>query len=460
MKRLLFIVGLVISCCVSAKTLTATIEAWNSASLIGDVTPAMEVSFTNSSHSSNRVGAGHQAVLTLTNLPKATITAITLNMHSNSTGGGAKVTLKVDKTTIQVADGLFRDWKGVSEFTTIDQPIKALTRPVEISEASTLTLTIDGSANSVYLTSMVVTYTPVPREPATLTLHYLNADLQAVSQTLKEDTVDSGWLLPFPNKADYALSFGDTTWQWLGWCEAPVALTNEQPNYYEGGQTYTKGKDADLYALYTNCGMQFVDQTTELVSGEYILVQVIGEEAYAIHGDWTDQQLSMRVVTLVYDTICSSLLCYAPSDEQRYELTVSNDSVTIRNVATRQWIGYNNLSVSSTQKAWKWQQGCQNTFFFQSTVNKLSLVYDWDITNAYYYGAAINTTYNDHELYWMLFSTDQLPRTDEQRYTTCPVYAGIEAPTMTPIVRKTMDTQGHIRIINSQYTYDLVGRRL
>ena len=115
MKRLELIV-FVVCCLISSvlgKTVVATVDSYQSATLSGDIWSAdMKAIYYNDTKNGGRIGADKTATMTISGMPAGTIDGITLWMHSNINSGAGEVELKVGDESTIVATGDYKDWPG------------------------------------------------------------------------------------------------------------------------------------------------------------------------------------------------------------------------------------------------------------------------------------------------------------------------------------------------------------
>ena len=465
MKRILFLLaGICLSLCLRAESLTATVTAYNKASLSGDAMPDMEVTFTNTYKSKGSVRKGDEAVLTVSGWETCTIKSVTVWMKSNKTSGAGRMAVYAGDELLMSRSGDFKDWQGAGGYSTEYVPFSTTTG-LQMQKGGVLTVEIQGSANSIHLDGIDVVY-ELP-EPETQCVHFeWDNGHGRQTTTLCETTAGAGITLPRLVEEGLNIS-GD--WTLVGWSKQPVTeATYAQPFYSQLNKTYYPDGETTLYPVYKEqSAMQLIGQDGERQDGEYVLAMKWDEEETyrMMTGKVTDKNLQSEPC-LVDEAEDGNRYLFASSvpEESRYLLRFSNDSVYITHKATDAAIGYTGNKLSATKnKGWKILE-CDNhsvALFCTFGTDGLGYALYRNVLQAFTY---TYTSYqiNSNTLHqmWLLFEVSDLPEADKDaRYCSFPL-----SLTATPCI-STDGRQPHkysdgnrILIRRGEHTYDLLGR--
>lgn len=459
MHRFLTILGLLLGTMLaSAAELTAIVTKYNEAALSGDVTSGMTVSFLNQKKSKGTVSQGDTAVLTISGMPTCTITDMVLYARSNSASGGATVLLTIGQQTSVVAEGDFKDWPGRNTYSAEIVPIPLWQGQTAIQTGASIILTVAGITNSITIDRWVITYTPAPAVKHTVTLHWVDADHTACSQTLREEEAGVGvWL---PNVTDTVWE-DDTRWICVGWSEQPVATTDEEPQYWEGDNWYIPEYDTHLYGVYTDKQATWTTQDTMYQTGDYAIGGMWEDSLILWSGGWNDGRITTYAVApQLTSTGLYQIATRELTDDEVYTMTFTDDSVVIRsNMGS--YIGYSTVGPAKQKKKWAWQKANNGSLYIYS--ENIS-------TSPYWYGKALmlnmdteginfiqygKDQWNPTWSYWFLFPITDLP-TDVAHWTTFPNLTPIRTPQVHPSAHKIWHN-GQVWIL-SNTLYNILGQ--
>jgi len=452
---------------IQAAKVTATIDAWNKASLSGEVTAAMDVQFTSSAKSKGRVTANHSALLTLSGLPACTVQSITLYVSSNTDAGAAIIMAALADRTWLVAIGNYNQWPGMSSYSTLAQPLKGLTYPITIPDSASLSILIKGTTNSVTLDKIELDYTLPPPTAHTVTLQWFQQDGHLATAQLTESEPLAGITLPSINPVDSIINWADETWYWLGWSQQPLDTSTISPIYWEADDWYGPNRDVTFYALYTNTSTQILYSDSTFTSGEYALVHI--DEAdqpmmFALHGAWQSGRIKTHKLSLHKDEQDNWTWPLTTLDDAyRYLLTFEGDSVTIYHPQTKSWIGHS-VAVSSTKKSkWGWQKTKHGTLCLcGNNTSSLVLTFQYDQLTKSFYAAYASEPIFPEFPYWYLYPTQTLPSASQVLFTTFS-HCETSLPTTTaaPVpARKCLLPNGRMIIQTNHINYTLKGQPL
>jgi len=459
---------------ISATTITATVETKTKASLTCDDPLLMQqltVTYSNSGPNATQVTKGSTAILTMDGLPKGEVHGVTLWMKSNSSAGAASISIQIGEYTWNLQPSPYKDWPGVSSYSTTPQAIPCVQETIAVARSSRIQVQIDGTINSVYLSQVEVDYTEAPKEPHTVTLHWMDANMNPQTSQLIEDSAGMGIRLPSPD-AD-PIWHNDMHWYGIGWCEQSCETTDTEPVHWEADDWYLPLEDCSLYALYTNSKGQVLTQDSSGISGEYVMVRRNNSEAWMLFGVWNKDRISTQSVSMTpIDSGLYQLDTDAINDTCRYTLTFTPDSVEIQHSISAFKIGYGkNMHAYSTCK-WAWKKMKDGTFFIHNTwketiVNSLSyfsgkaLCINRDEKTEEGYISYEAEAYFDNYSYWYLFPMKDIPLQQDTYFTTFAVSSAMHNTEKSTLPRsahlqRTID--GKVVIINNQQTFDLLGR--
>ncbi len=463
-KKWLIAFVLLVSAGAFAEQMTATVTSYNSVSVAGDVGERTEVTFESTTHSGNRIGAGGIATMTWAGLPKGTIDKISVWMHSNQKSGGAMVRIVSDNQIDTLADGAFRDWPGMDGFSTVSKEM-VWTPDGEKDTRDGITLEIGGISNSVYLDKMEVTYTPIPAVPHTVTLiWYMVEGIQ--KQQITEIAVADG--VELPAKTDTIEKEG--LWYWAGWVEQPMTETTDEPQRWEGGDRFFPDEDIVLYGVYRDCAPTQCEQDTSFQSGEYAMMyKPVAECPTFLSGGWDGGTLQTACGDVVKNAANRyEWLTDTVDNVMRYTITFDGDSVTIQNVGSHAWIGYNKSSGSNKKCRWAWKREAEGSLYLYSQKEYKTTVLEnyWECMSLVPQDFLANTMlfkygrdkWVENYTYWLLFPTADMPEHLNCRWVAWQETTDQFSP------KKTVTTDGlqrvgdKILIRKGNQLYDLQGR--
>jgi len=459
---------LLLSLVVRAERVTVSIDSYKSASLSGDVPEGLLASFTNNGGTKGQVIANGSATLTVSNWPDATVQSITLYVRSNKTSGAATVSITMKDSMWIVADGIFNQWPGISGYSEDFIPLSALSKMVQIERDGVMTLQINGIKNSVYLQKMVVDYTTTPPVPYTVALQYSTNDgPQQISIT--ETGIGEGVELPSVPE-QYAVQYlQEETWYFYGWSKQLISTQPFSPLCWQKGDMYIPDRDITLYAIYTTSPEQTMRQNSSFVSGEYALVfGFYYDGIWALANQWkSGPRIAMHYVPVeimedgqlqwTVDTLAA---------QYRYSLQFMDDSVTVQNVATKEWIGYVNQTGSNRYCKWAWRKAkdgglCLYANSSGTSPNQYYLTVEYDQVEKYPYATYRKENFDPNFSYWRLFPTKDIPLRQDAKYSSLIAYVALPAISHSvPLPTKTLDNNGCVIIHYQNKSYNILGNLL
>lgn len=225
-------------------------------SVTGDGTqPYGVVTSYSCTNSKGTVRANDEAVLTLSQLGGVTIDKVEVYVKSNKTGGAGVFTVSLNGTKITTKSGSLKDWFGAFD----NDAFHALTLlSTSCQAANQLEVSLQGTANTLYIEKYVITWSPAA--PRTVTLM---KGAESLTQ-LTETEGGAGVLLPDVEDLD--------TWTFIGWTNWEFWAIHFKPTLFPANSVYYPSKNTTLWAVYAYQHPTLQRIATELTSGEYLYV--------------------------------------------------------------------------------------------------------------------------------------------------------------------------------------------
>lgn len=359
MKRFsLFILFFLLAGAVCAESFTATITAYNKASLSGDVGMA-EVAYEQiqTTRYKSRLQAGDRAVMTISNMPVGVIDSVVLMMHSNAKSGAGSLRMSIAGADVwTIADASFSDASWAGCYSSAYMPIsKSL-----LTSSGDIEIEIMASVNSLYWESATIYYHPAPPAAYTVGLHTQLPDGRV--WVITEVEPGAGIILP-------SVSVPNDDWLFLGWSEVLVEQQLDCPFFHAPGTHYYPMATTSLYAVYKYADhLMSIAQDTLRTSGEYALV-CSGPFPMMASGPVLSHTVSLASCNMTYaDSVCLLQTSYIPQ-EARYLVSFEGDSAYIQHLATQTWLGYryqssSNSSLISSRVGWQWCEAKDRSLSF------------------------------------------------------------------------------------------------
>ena len=307
--------------------MTWTVESKNAVKLTdtSEVPYDIEVVYSNT-YNKGQVRAGDMATLSLSHLDGITIEEVALSMRSNNGSGAGTIDVTAD--THELAHTTVT-WQQVSEDVVVFSGAQA--------DVQTLTISLSGSQNSLYVDAFRITWSSAAAR--TVTLMHGSTALTTMTE------VNGGEGIQLPSMED------EDTWRFVGWSETEFWTIYEKPEYYQAGSRYYPSGDCILWATYQYSEMMgekpFV---TELVSGSYMYVNRHTE--MALSGVPVDGKMTSAGEN-IYD------------DKQHYQIKfVGTDTAYIMHIPTGQPIGYNGTAMATELSPWLVYHEEDQTLFY------------------------------------------------------------------------------------------------
>lgn len=356
-KRIYLILSFFFLCArLSAMELTATVTAYNAAKATPILTEQQWVAFTNTNHSKGNIGVGDTATLQIGGLPSGSVSQLTAYISSNKSSGSADVTCCIAHNEQTIASGPFNKWKPSRCWSTDALPF-SVKGTWSISPEDTITLTIIGTANSVHLEKMVVTYTPAAPQAHCINLTWQTPDGTWHNQTLQETSPEAGLRLPDISPADTS-----ERWFFEGWTPESFLTSSVPPVIYEPGKIIYPTEDMSLYGLYYGCDETIdIVQDTSYSSGEYALLAQYGDTWYMLSGLSQNGSMTAQQTTVQFRNGRYQLNEQYVDSNHRYIIAFMEDSLSIVHIPSHGRVGYSNKKLATHSSLWAWEPKSQHS---------------------------------------------------------------------------------------------------
>ena len=142
------------------KTATYKVSSSSAVTTSGTTPSGSSASYSQTYSTKGQITSGKNAILTLSGYNGKVITGITLNMKSNGSSGAGNFNAVAGATTLASTSGQFNSWYDNDSYGTSYRDINvSLTNDTHIiGSDETVTLTITGTTNSLYINSYTITY--------------------------------------------------------------------------------------------------------------------------------------------------------------------------------------------------------------------------------------------------------------------------------------------------------------
>lgn len=287
----------------------------------------------SSSYQKGTVRNGDEAVLTLTGLGGRTVNGIDIYLHSNSSAGAGEIKVTADGKTVAAKEGTYKSWTGAYSSSSF-RAVTVLNS--SLPDVKELSISVKGTANSLYIEKYVITYQDLP--PRTVTL-MKGPDLY---MTLTEPYRGEGVQLPvLPDTEE---------WRFAGWSEQHFWTIYTRPEMYYPALTYIPSCDVTLWAVYAYQPNVSTTYVTDLQTGEYLYVN--SHHMTALSGVPSGGKMAYAAAN--------------PMDEEQYYTFTfaSPDTAFIIHSATHTPIGYSGTSLVAQPSPWLVHQNGEEVSFY------------------------------------------------------------------------------------------------
>lgn len=330
--------------------LSAEVSTYNSATMVNIPCEEAWVSFSNTSHSKGDIRKGDTATWQVGGIPPCQVTAITLTISSNTSSGAGEIQLHLHGTESILAQGIYRLWQGIGDWSTIGVPF-TFTSQWSMAEYDTLQVCIIGTENSLHVSRLDITYTTNPPVPHTVTLMWQTNDGVTHTQSVTERAVGTGVDLP---RRDSAIINKDL-WTFVGWTTDVTPTSNT--HYERPGTIFYPQHDLTFYALYENKGEQIdIQQDTAHISGEYVIAAKWIDDWRMLYDGTNRESIRTHFTSISQHKGIYTLNQAYVDSAARYQVTFQEDSLYIRHIQSQLGIGARNKKLTSQLSAWAWEE--------------------------------------------------------------------------------------------------------
>ena len=371
--------------------MTWTVETKNSVSCEGTYPASMIVEY-SCSYQKGTVRAGDIATIAFSNMGGMKIEQIEVYVRSNKSSGAGRFLVVADGITVDSIEGTMRDLTGA--YDNVDyHSLRLLHMPVP--EVEELSVSLEGTVNSLYIEKYVIQYTPASAKSVTL----MKGD--AVYSVLTEKKSGAGVLLPsMPDEGN---------WRFLAWADSHFYENTTMPEVCHYPGRFYPAKDDTLWAVYSyEMSIHEVVATT-LSDGLYL---------------YADSTFMIAMKGAVVDGFTSNAAVNISDVSQIYEIDFDEtcETATIYHPATDTYIGYQNKKLAAVETPWQvYHSGMTTAFYTRSDTTTYFLWpnYVKDIINNEYISCAALIMASDISAApTILISVDEM--LDEPVYTCHP----------------------------------------
>ena len=324
--------------------MTWTVDSKNSVSGEGTYPALMDVSY-SCSYQKGTVRANDEATITFSNMGGMTIEQIEVYLKSNKLAGSGIFYVGVNGDIVVTKDGSLLDWLGFYDnnhyhsFSLLQTPIR---------DVHELSISLEGTVNSLYIEKYVIQYTPASVKSVTL----MKGNTEYT--TLTEKSAGAGVILP--DMAD------EGNWKFAAWSRNHFYQISTMPDsWILPGRFYPVEKDT-LWAVYAY-DMPYKEAfATTLSDGLYI---------------YADTTRMIAMSGAVSNGITENAAVNISDPSQVYDITFDEISETaiIYHPATNSYIGYNGLSLANEASLWKVYHSGATTAFYMQSDNKTYILW-------------------------------------------------------------------------------------
>lgn len=369
--------------------MTWTVQSKSTVTGDGDVPHGIEVDYA-CSYQKGTVRNGDVAVLNLGNLGGITVNSIDVYVKSNKNEGAGIFTVTANGATIATKSGTLKEWTGAYDNTNY-HAIRLINN--DFYGINDLSISLQGTANSLYIDRYVITYVPAPAYTVTL----MNGSDVYTIVTEKEG--GQGVLLP--DVSDFE------NWQFIGWSDTEFWILGILPTLYYAYNQYYPKANTTLWAVYRYLPKDEQTYVTDLQSGYYLYVNRSNNSA----------------LTGVPDK--DGIMDFAPIDRNNSDLLyyidfIHPDTAYITHAATNTPIGYSGTKLVTNPSKWLVYHAGEETTFYCKKDNKIyALFFPVYTVYADYRACLINTDLSGSPMSLML------PQAMNEPVYTCHPEAGL-----------------------------------
>ena len=282
------------------------------------------------SYQKGTVRKGDQATLTISGLDGISIQKVSVFIKSNKQSGAGTFSVMADNLPIAIVPVSYRGLNNESAYSSLELFLGNCT------DVDELTITLDGTENSLYIEQYEITW--INAAPRSVTLMNGAAEYTVMS----ERTAGNGIMLPLlPDTAE---------WKFIGWSEKEIRATTQRPVVLPAYSRYYPREDTYLWATYQQSVSQDTTYMTTPESGVYLYVN--------------------RLIQIALSGIPENGIMYpeflsTDDENQYYEITfTSPETAYITHEPTGTPIGYEGTKLAVKASLWQVYHKGEETLFY------------------------------------------------------------------------------------------------
>ncbi len=330
-------------------TITFTPNSKSSVKIDGILPGEAKVLYEQTGNGKNgQTTAGNTTTLTINDLKNVYLEKATLYMHSNKASGAGALHISTNNSVLyELADATFQDWTGAYSSSSVPINYHPQNPILFAGERNQLMIQIQGSENSLYVDSYVLTFSQVP--PQQFSVHFVTGTSYTV-ETLLETEMGSGVILPPCLDAS-------NDWRFVGWSMTQVRdiiTFDEKPAVYASGTTFHPLENTIFYALYEQ-GEASVWRAAEMnnTTGYFLLTSPFWKVMASTPEGTRLRTFSHETIEIEPNEWTNPIWDY--DIRAVFEMNIQPDSILIQHYETKQFIGApTSISGSINKNAHPW----------------------------------------------------------------------------------------------------------
>ncbi|MBR4583239.1 MAG: T9SS type A sorting domain-containing protein [Bacteroidales bacterium] len=240
MMRVMLVMMIVVGGKVAwGQTVTYTIATTSTVSTSGTAPVGSSATYSQTYNTAGQMTGGNSTTLTLSGYEGITITGITLSMRSNSSAGAGNFSMEAGSTTLSsISTAKFNtsSWYG-SWSTSYVNIYPTISTSYEIQSNEDVVITINATANSLYIASYTITY----MNPYLVTFDEEGGSCSTSS------IYGSSIILPSASPSNECALQG---WEFAGWSTSTQSETTTPIILYKEGTIFKPTAACTLHAVY------------------------------------------------------------------------------------------------------------------------------------------------------------------------------------------------------------------
>ena len=293
------------------------------------------------------VRKGDQATLSVSGLDGISIQKVSVLIKSTKQSGAGTFSVMADNLPIAIVPVSYQELNNESAYSSLELFLG------ECTDVDELTITLDGTENSLYIEQYEITWSNAA--PRSVTLMNGAAEYAVMS----ERTAGNGIVLPLlPDTAE---------WTFVGWSEKEIRATTQRPVVMPAYSRFYPRRDTYLWATYKQSVSQDTTYMTVPESGVYLYV---------------NRQMQIALSGTPENGIMYPEFLSTDDENQYYEITfTSPETAYITHEPTGTPIGYEGTKLAVKASPWQVYHNGEETLFY-TTVNSKTYILWLNIMDA------------------------------------------------------------------------------